>query len=359
MDDTRKTAGLSKQRALLVVAALALSTTGASLGRDLIRTPRCNLFAATSGRDSNPGSSLSPFRTAQKLVNSLRPGKTGCLRNGTYTEDVTVRKGGTAGAPITLRSVRRATIHGRLYIADSANNLVFQDLNLDGSGQGASPVVNGDRITFRDNDVTSHHVGTGASGTAICFILGDADGRFGLAISPLLEGNRIHDCGKLPADNYGHAVYVEGTRNARIVNNLIYDNSGRGIQLYPDAQGSYIANNVIDGNGENLIFSGAGGRASSDTTVTGNIISNSTIRANIESWYPEGNPIGQRNVVRGNCIWNGRGGNFSSDGGFEAYDNIEQEPQFVDREGKAFELSQSSACAGLGPTRPWTPPAAP
>ena len=314
----------------------------------------CDLYASTSGSDANSGGLDSPFRTAQKLVNNLSAGKTGCLRAGTYEESVTVRSGGSAGAPITLRSAagERATIHGRLWIADSATDVTFDSLNLDGSGTVASPVVNGDRITFRNNDVTTHHTGTGAPATAICFILGDSNGEWGIAVAPVLDGNRIHDCGNLPADNHGHAVYVEGARDAKIVNNLIYDNADRGIQLYPDAQGTLVANNVIDGNGEGIIFSGAGGMASNDSTVTKNVISNSNIRTNVESWYPAGNPVGQRNVVRSNCVFNGAAGNFSQQGGFDAVDNLVANPLFANRAAKNFTLAAGSPCAGMGPTRP-------
>lgn len=353
------------QLSLAAVATLALGLTGPGAYGQATEAakprPRstqvdavpCDLYASPRGSDANDGSAASPLRTAQRLVNRLTAGKTGCLRGGVYEESVTVRSGGAPGRPITLRSVpgERVTVHGRLWVADSANDVTFTSLKLDGSGSVASPVVNGDRITFRDNDVTTRHLGTGESATAICFILGDSNGEWGVAVSPVLDGNRVHDCGNLPADNHGHGIYVEGARNARVVNNLIYDNADRGIQLYPDAQGTVIANNVIDGNGEGIIFSGAGGLASSDTTVTGNVISNSSIRANVESWYPAGNPVGRRNVVSGNCLWSGAAGNVSRAGGFDAVGNLVADPQFANRAAKSFTIAARSPCAGLGPKR--------
>ena len=46
--------------------------------------------------------------TAQQLLDSLRPGETGCLRGGTYRSSrgyvLNARRGGAPGAPITLRS---------------------------------------------------------------------------------------------------------------------------------------------------------------------------------------------------------------------------------------------------------------
>ena len=84
--------------------------------------------------------------------------------------------------------------------------------------------------------------------------------------------------------------------------NWIYDNTDRGIQLYPDAQRTVITGNVIYGNGEGIIFSGDDGVASSGTRVTGNVIAGSRIRRNVESYYPDGAPLGSDNLVRSNCI---------------------------------------------------------
>ena len=52
-------------------------------------------------------------------------------------------------------------------MTDQANNVVFQQLDLDGYNRARlpSPTVNGDNVVFRDNDVTNRH-------TSICFLLG-------------------------------------------------------------------------------------------------------------------------------------------------------------------------------------------
>ena len=71
----------------------------------------------------------------------------------------------------------------------------------------------------------------------------------------MIERNRIHNCGQLPPTNHHHGIYVEASDGARITDNWIYDNADRGIQLFPDAQGTYVARNVIDGNGQGVIFS--------------------------------------------------------------------------------------------------------
>jgi parallel beta-helix repeat protein len=279
------------------------------------------------------------------LVASLAPGETGCL-SGTFREDVTIRRGGAPGAPITLTAApgQEATIVGRFWIADSANDVVVSSLKLDGRNAELlpSPTINGDRVSFLGNDVTNAH------DPAICFIVGNS-GRWGVAVDTLIQGNRIHNCGELPAKNHDHGIYVESSRRLRILDNLIYDNADRGIQFYPDAQDSLVQGNIIDGNGQGILFSGNAGLASSGNLVVGNVISNSELRFNVESWYPDGNPVGQDNLARANCIWNGRRGNVADEWGFRAEENVVADPQFANRAAKDFRLDPSGACARLVP----------
>jgi len=305
-------------------------------------TTACTKYAGPTGSDTAAGTLAAPFRTAQNLVNKLAAGETGCLLPGTYTESVTFRTGGAAGAPITLTSAgERASVVGRMWIADSANDVVVSNLRLDGRTASApSPTVNGDRVTFRNNEVTN-------ANTNICFVLGDGEGPYGIAVSPTIAGNRIHHCGRLPAANHDHGIYVEASRGAVITDNVIYDNADRGIQLYPDAQNSVITGNVIDGNGSGIIFSGDFGISSNGNVVRGNVISNSVLRYNVEAWYPSGNPIGTGNLLATNCVWNGAKGNLDGQPGYTASGTVVADPLFVDRAGKDFRLRAGSPCASL------------
>jgi parallel beta-helix repeat protein len=248
----------------------------------------------------------------QWLVEHLRPGQTGCLRHGTYHEDVTIVRD-----RIHLRSRpgTRARITGRLWIARQSRGAVVSHLRLDGRNARRlpSPTINGDRARFAHVDVTNHHTG-------ICFILGSNG--FGRASGTVIRDSRIHDCGRLPATNHDHGIYVAVADHTRILRNVITDNADRGIQLYPDAQRTLIRGNVIAGNGVGIIFSGTGGVSSSHTLVTGNVITGSRIRANVESYYPRGTPPGHDNVVRDNCLAGGHGGRIEGfNRGFAAHGN--------------------------------------
>jgi len=299
----------------------------------------CSLYAAPSGSDSNPGSADKPLATATALVAHLSAGQTGCLRGGTYSGAVVIRSGG-----ITLASApnERATISGLLEVTDSANDVKIVNLNLDGANPSATPSVqiNGDRVTLRGNDITNRH-------TAICVVVGGDGAKWGVANDTVVDGNRIHGCGRLPATSQDHGIYLDTSRNARVTNNVITDTADYGVHIYPDAQGSVVEHNVIDGNGMGLIFAGDVKTASNNNVVRFNVIADATRQYNVESWWS--GPKGNGNALTQNCLWNGAKGNIdASSGGFDASGNVVANPRFADAAHGNFRLQAGSPCAGMG-----------
>ncbi len=324
---------------LVAVALLLLSAGGAQA------SDRCDRVAAPSGSDDGAGTLARPYRTAQRLVESLSAGQTGCLRAGRYTEDVEIRSGGRAGAPLTVRGYpgEKATVIGQFEVHKQAPYVVVERLWLDGSGSRTSPIVNASDTTFRYNDVTDRHTG-------ICFILGDSNGDWGRADRAVIERNRIHDCGRLPATNLDHGIYVEAATGARIEANWIYGNSDFGVHLYPDAQRTRVRGNMIDGNGMGMTFSGEGSQASSNNELAGNVISNSRERWNVESYF--GSTVGRGNAARANCLYasnrrsyyNSHGGVTTESGGFSSGSNQVADPHYRNRSGADLRLAAGSAC---------------
>jgi parallel beta-helix repeat protein len=324
-------------RATTVIAAMLTATVVAATAAPA--GAACDKFASPRGSNANRGTAGHPYATVGKLANSLRPGQTGCLRAGTYRGRIKVRKGGRAGTPTTIRSApgARATVRGRLWVANSANHVVFRQLFLNGRNGAKlpSPTVNGNDVVFRDNDITT-------SNTTICFVLGSDE--YGRARHTVIERNRIHQCGALPPTNHHHGIYVEASDGVRITDNWIYDNADRGVQLFPDAQRTYVARNVIDGNGEGIVFA----RSSAGNVVEQNVISNSVVRYNIEDYELRGDG----NVARRNCLWSPAfGGNAGISPGIEVRisDNLVTEPAFASRGDKDFRLRQDSPCFSFSP----------
>jgi hypothetical protein len=349
----RAPASLRNVLAAAAVAAALLLAGGSSSAT----AATCDKVASPLGFNFNPGTVVAPYRTPGKLARSLSAGQTGCFRAGTY--HFAPRSGGgeslkVTRSGITLRSYpgERARLVGRLWIARDAASVRITDLDLDGStsppcpGRGsspclASPTVNATRTTFRNVNVTNRH-------RAICFELGVPG--YGRARHTLIANSRIHDCGRLPATNRDHGIYVDQSDDAVIRDNLIYDNADRAIQLYPDAQGTRILANVIDGNGTGIRISGGSGHASSDLVARYNVITNST-HYGVDSWYPQGNPIGTDNLVTHNCVWGAFGHDLGAIGreeGFNARANIAADPEYVDRARGDFRLEPASPCLELG-----------
>jgi parallel beta-helix repeat protein len=325
--------------AVLTLVVLGCAQSASSQGADAEHSPRA-VAARVCTRTVTTHSRARYGRTGvvQQLVDSLRRGQTGCLAAGAYEEEeVALRRPG-----IVLRSKpgEVARLIGRLVLSRGAEGDVVSGLVLDGRNAAGlpSPTVDATGARFVGDDVTNEH-------TNICFVLGSD--YYGRAIGTVIERNRIHGCGKLPAANHDHGIYVAQASGTRIVGNLIYDNADRGIQLYPNAQGTLIEGNVIDGNGEGIIFSGEEGFSSNDNVVQYNVISDARERFDVESFYPPGTPVGEGNVVRDNCVFGGREGTIAHPSGFSAGNNVTADPGFVAPSVGDFRLSPHSRCAAL------------
>src|SRR5947209_15544188 len=328
------------KRFMMVCAAMGCAWVSSATASGSVT---CNRFASPSGSDSAAGTMTAPLHTVQALADSLSPGQAGCVLAGTYSEDVRIGHGGRPGAPITLAGYpgQSATIVGRFWIPHGSDYVTVSGLHLDGVSAEdlPSPTVNADFATFSGDNVTNDHTG-------ICFVLGSR--AWGTAANTLIARSRIHDCGQLPPTNYDHGIYVEDATGTRIEWNLIFNNADRGIQLYPDAQGTTVDHNVIDGNGEGIIFSGDNGYASSYSNVYDNLLTNARIRHDAESWWPDGNPVGTGNVLHDNCVWGAQGAPIdTSGGGFTAYRNLVARPRYVNLAKHDYRLAPTSRCLGF------------
>ena len=78
----------------LTVAGIQSTTATASAGT--------TLDVATTGKDTNAGTSAAPLKTVQAAINKAKPGTTIRIHKGTYNQQLIIRKSGTASAPITV-----------------------------------------------------------------------------------------------------------------------------------------------------------------------------------------------------------------------------------------------------------------
>ncbi|HEX8052008.1 MAG TPA: right-handed parallel beta-helix repeat-containing protein [Thermoleophilaceae bacterium] len=243
----------------------------------------CKRMAAPWGNDRASGKPREPFRSPGRLATSLRPGWTGCLRSGTYSESEVVVK----RRKITLRSSpgERATWRGRIVLQGRRQKLV--DLTLDGTDGRKSlpnPTVNAPEVTISDSDITNRK--------GICINVRSWRGPRPDGF--VIQRNRIHDCGRRPPTNHDHGIYVVDAVGGLIRDNVIFRNADRGVQLFPNAERVTVVRNTIDGNGSGVIFS----NDSSNNLVRDNVISNS-----VERWNAESHKLrGAGNRFESNCL---------------------------------------------------------
>jgi Right handed beta helix region len=306
----------------------------------------CDLVASPAGSDAASGSPAAPFRTVQKLADSLPAGRTGCLRGGTYAATsaglaLRVGRGGAPRAPIVLRSWpgERAVIAGATYVP--ASNVVLAGLTFDAS-KASNPNkahvidIKGSAVTVEDSEVTAHSWGT-------CFMLGNSSTRVTGAV---LQRNVVHDCGDPGNTNQEHSIYGANSDGARIVENVFWGVSGYHIQLYPNSQHALVAHNVLDGGAYRggIVFGGDSSVASSNNRLEANVITNAPGYGITTYW---GGPVGSGNVAASNCLAGNRAGSISATSGFASSGNVTADPGYLNGGAHDYRLRPGSPCLGV------------
>jgi hypothetical protein len=306
----------------------------------------CTRFAARWGRDDGRGTKTRPFKTAQRLADSLRQGQTGCLRGGRYDEEndgyvLRVEHGGTSRSPVTIRSFpgERAKLFGIVTVVRGADHVRLSRLAIEGSGgQNTIKIYAADTVV-EDSDIRNALRGQS------CMILGSTSG-YGEAIRPVVRRNRFYDCGSPANDNKDHAVYASNTVGGQILGNMFWRTAGYSIHLYPNARRTRVAHNVIDGGAPSVrggvVFGGDSDFASNENVVEFNVVAYAETHNITSTWN---RLIGRGNVARANCVWKAKEGNIdTSDGGFTAQSNIVAPPLFVNRDRRDYRLKRGSRC---------------
>ena len=206
-----------------------------------------------------------------------------------------------------------AEFRGSIHIPRGSDHVTVRNMRLDGSygpvGRGhfegdrnteQAVRVLGDNVSVHSNDITNRRPNGDPDLAGTCIILGSSET---IAAETSIKANRIHRCGQMPRISREHGIYASRPRGAKITDNLIYANAERGIQLYPDARGTMVEGNVVDGNGQNIVFDGSGNNAASDNTVRNNVVSNSQVGWNVSGNWNPSSKVGWDNEVHDNCVW--------------------------------------------------------
>src|SRR5579875_2666512 len=259
----RATAMLSALGAAMLASGLLASPASAASAYVVNNTsPACS--------DSGPGTAAQPFCTIGAAAKVAQPGDTVLVTAGTYPgTSVNPANSGTPGSPITFSAYAGVTISGgtRGFALSGRSYIAISDVT-----------ITGNTVELAGQPVQ----GSAASGIYVSNLAGGT-----------ISGNISHD-------NSAHGIYLTGSttgvvvsgnvlyhnafqyqRNANgiddtapgnsIIGNWTYDNEDSGINIYPGANNTLIADNVSYGNGDHGI---------DDYNVTGGRIIGNTVYGN-------------------------------------------------------------------------------
>ncbi len=281
-------------------------------------------YVSLSGNDSNPGTQAQPFRTIQKGLNTLIAGDTLYIRAGTYTEKIVINVSGSSSAYITISAYPGETAiidgnntlpTGGIYstlISMSGSYLIFNRLEVMNSlGRGIqssgeyNQIINSNihntqdigiylvgnhnlaenNKVWRASDVNYNHNAPGGWSGGIIFGASrtPTNGEFATIRNNLIYQNSGEgiDCeytnnglveNNIVWDNYAENIYIDTCNTTTIRNNLVYYTtdkqywrgtdhpasgiglSNEGIQTYPFGHDLKIYNNIIVNTGSAIHF---------------------------------------------------------------------------------------------------------
>ena len=231
-------------------------------------------FVSNNGDDNNDGSSTSPWRTLQHAADLAAPGDYINVEKGIY-KPFSIRKSGEPSKPITFYA-DNATIDGYLGSArdgieiKSANHITIKGFNIRNAKRAGISAVTCSDITIEWNQITDskvwgiftgfcsnlnigHNVTKNSqqehgiyvsntsqnisvynnktflnNGAGIQFNADKNMGKEGIIKNAKIYNNLIYQNGR----RGGSALNLDGVQNSKIFNNLLYDNHATGIALF-------------------------------------------------------------------------------------------------------------------------------
>ncbi|PYU91907.1 MAG: hypothetical protein DMG25_13355 [Acidobacteria bacterium] len=322
-------------------------------------------YVSRTGSDvAGDGSRERPWFTVTHADRSkkLQPGDTIHVAPGTYTGPWrTWSTSGSAAAPITYISNQKwgAVLKGESgsVWSNKADYIRIIGFQIVGNATGHSLngiYTQGSHTVIQGNWV--HGVLNGPYSTTTCNTVGGAgihlDGPYAQVIGNYVDNNGPHDASGNPAYcNYVHGIYFLQPGGVA-ANNISFNNSGWGIQMWHFASNEVINNNTIFNNGVGCIVVGASGGATNDHTVVDNNICYKTHRGIGErgTYGPGQYATGTHNIYSNNLLYQNSTYEISLQTG-TASDTVSADPQFVKYTGDSsgdYHLSSSSPAIDAG-----------
>jgi hypothetical protein len=252
---------------------------------------RNHIYVATTGSDSNPGTSAAPFRTISKAASVATAGYMVHVADGTYKETITSNSSGTASAYITYISdnqwgAKVVSPSGGVSAAWHNKGDYVAIIGFDITGGGAMGINhsgNGD-IANRNH---VHHIPAAAcdgyGGAGIGF------DQYNVKSGGTADSNLVHDIGPLGTNCFRvHGVYTS-IPNVTISNNTIYKVVGYAVVTGHCSYNVKVLNNTMHNNGGTV--EGGGIVMTNNTNCklpsNGNVVANNIIYKNVLGVHEE------------------------------------------------------------------------
>jgi hypothetical protein len=343
------------------------NTPGSGSGTDTTSTTTGNdYYVSTSGSDSSGNGSMgSPWATIANASQNVGPGAVVHVAPGVYTGSFTTSSSGTSSAYITYEA-STADFSGNVNCAQIAANhgdpsacpqLVGNDNTTTWQNDGdyvaiqgfdvTGPGINGIYTQGNATQISGNHVHDILTGTC------NDDGGSGINLNGTnaeVTGNYVHNIGPYPsACGYVQGIYFL-TTGGFAENNISFNNSGFGIQLWHNPQNITLANNTIFANASGGIVLGTDDANTTVDyiTVNNNIVSNNG-GVGIQEQGASASSTGIHNVYNNNLAYGNAGGEISLQNGLAAVATVLLGPNFVNWTGTSsgnYHLAAGSPAIG-------------
>ncbi|SFC74014.1 DUF4082 domain-containing protein [Tropicimonas isoalkanivorans] len=360
-------------------------------------------YVAKDGSDSADGSSSSPWKTINHaMASNLRPGDEVVVRPGTYTEEVWVTKNGAEDNYITLRSevpgealirppngtITTVNIHANYFEIDGfdvvggtgpailgqeAHHIIVRNnIAHDSGGSGIAMYLS--EFQLIENNLVYGNAGTSGyhtSGIAINSNINISGDTTTTGFRTIVRNNISHDNTETDAiSGYhtdGNGIIIDWFRNdgmgypaydypTLVENNLVYQNGGKGIQVFM-SDNVTVRNNTAYHNNQDLQIPGIerGEITITQTAANAVVVNNIAVAdPSINSNNTAFSIAHSSAVVENNLSFNGVNGQSAvalwNGATFRTSDGniLGVNPLFIDPENGNFKLANASAAIDAG-----------
>lgn len=270
-----------------------------------------NLYVASTGSDSNNGSSASPFKTISKAATVAKAGYLVHVADGTYRENVVTNTSGTASAYITFISDNKwgakVVAPGTGTTAAWHNNgdyVAIVGFDISGGGAvGINHSGNGDIANQNHVHNIPAAACDGYGGTGIGF------DQYNIKSGGTADSNLVHDIGPLGTNCFRVQGVYTSIPNVTISNNVIYKVVGYGVTNGHCSYNVKVVNNTLFNNGGTQEGGAIVMTGNTNCTLAskGNVVANNIVYDNVIGLHEEGVSTADvttytNNLVYGNKI---------------------------------------------------------